>query len=792
MRNSYVFIVISLFFFGTCSVIAQQKGVTVVGKVVESGSQIPIEFATVLVADNTTKQPITGTTTNEEGAFTLTDVRDNVSIEVSFIGFKTQTITEFSKTSKRIDLGVITMVEDSESLDEVVVRAEKSQTVFKLDKRVFNVGTDLSSTGASALEVLNNVPSVNVNIEGQISLRGSSGVQMLINGKPSVLASEEGNALGSITADMIEKIEVITNPSAKYDAEGTSGIINIVLKKSEKNGLNGSVTLNTGVPNNHSVGVSLNRRTEKFNLFSQLGYGRRTFLNDRRSSSLDKTTQTTLATVGESDKNEKFFNVILGTDYHINDDNVITLSGHYAFEDESEHSDQRYRFIDGSNTETDIWDRIERTTASNPKYEYELQYKKDFKNHKDCNLLFSALGSSFGKDKSSDFSNTVSLGTMTNSLQRANTSFSQNEYTFKLDYTHPFAEHYTIEVGTQYVIDDVSNDYAVEDFIGGIWVNNPSFTNIFDYKQGVLGLYTTAAYEGEKWGVKAGIRFEDTDLKTELRNTNAQNDQRYNNFFPSAHTSYKISDDLSLQAGYSKRIFRPRLWDLNPFFSFRDNFNISTGNPALNPEFTDSFEITSIYKFNHGSLNFGVYHRSTKDVIEDITTFTNNVSTSMPENVGTNKATGVELNAKYSPVKWITFTTDMNFNTFQRRGQFQTMNFDFNGDRWSTRLTGKFKLPADFTVEATGDYQSEYETVQQIVSDNLFMNLGVRKKILKGKLTASLSVRDVFASRVYEAVTNQSNFYRTDYSKRGRYVTFGLSFGFGKGEAMEFSGQKHF
>lgn len=773
--------------------IAQNK-TTIFGTIIEGGSNSPVEFATVAVFDKTTQKPITGTTTDEKGKFTIAVKSKNFYVEVSFIGFQNKKITDFTIKNNRVDLGKIIISEDSNQLDEVVVQGEKSQTTFKLDKRVFNVGADLSSTGASALEVLNNVPSVNVNIEGQISLRGSSGVQILINGKPSVLASDGGGALGSITADMIERIEVITNPSAKYDAEGTSGILNIVLKKSEKKGLNGSVTLNTGVPNNHSIGLSLNRRTEKFNLFSQIGYGKRTFPRDSESSSYNSTSQEILFNSGSRDKNEKFFNLILGTDYHINDLNVLTLSGHYAIEDEDEDANLDYRFEDATNTVFERWNRSEITTATNPKWEYELQYKKDFEDNEDHDLLFSAMGNSFSKDQNSTFTNTTSLGSRANTLQDTRNNFGENEYTFKLDYTHPFAEKYTIETGAQYLINDVENDYQIRDFVSGNWVVNPDLTNVFEFNQKVLGVYGTFAYEGDKWGIKGGLRLEDTNVDTKLVNTNQNNTQNYTNLFPSAHTSYKVSDDLSLQAGYSKRIFRPRMWNLNPFLSIRDDFNRSTGNPNLKPEFTDSFEVTSIYKFGGGSLNFGVYHRRTDDVVEDIVTFdtVTNISLSIPENIGTNNATGLELNAKYSPTNWATFTTDMGYNTFERRGQFNTQNFDFNGNQWNGRLTGKFKLPADFTMEATGVYRSKYKTIQGEIADNTFMNLGIRKKMFNGRLNANLSIRDVFASRRRKSFTNQGNLLRNSNSQSGRFITFGLSFGFGKGDAMEFSGQKRF
>lgn len=786
-----------MFFLVACVCIAsaQTNKIDITGTIVESESLLPVGYATIIVADKTTDKTISGTVTDENGQFSFSaSTIENAKIKISFIGFETKEIENFTVNNQQVNLGEVKILQDVNQLEAVVVEGEKSQTVFQLDKRVFNVGSDLSSTGASALEILNNVPSVNVNIEGQISLRGSTGVQMLINGKPSVLASEEGGALGSITADMIEKIEVITNPSAKYDAEGTSGIINIVLKKSEKQGLNGSVTLNTGVPNNHSIGLSLNRRTEKFNLFSQIGYGKRTFPRENKSSNLNKIANTTLSSAGESDKNEQFFNLILGTDYHINKFNVLTLSGHYAFEDEKENSAQLYQLLNATSTVSDSWNRNERTTATNPKWEYELQYKKDFEDHKEHSLLFSALGNSFGKDKTSNFANTTILGSNENTQQQANTNFSENEYVFKLDYIHPFLEKYTIETGSQYLMTDVKNDYEIRDFENNAWAVNQQFTNVFEYNQNVLGVYGTFAYEGEKWGVKGGLRLENTDLNTTLVNTNQTNDQNYTNLFPSMHTSYKATENVSFQAGYSKRIYRPGLWSLNPFTSFRDNFNVYTGNPNLKPEYTDSYEISSIYDFSNGSLNFGVYHRATDDIIERIVDFneTTSVSTSRPENIGTNNSTGFEINAEYSPTNQIMFTSDTNINTFKRKGQFATQNFDFNGNQWNTRLIGKFKLPADFTAEATGIYRSKVKTVQGQQAENTFMNFGLRKKMMKGRLNASLSIRDVFETRKYESFQNQTNFYRTSNSQSGRFVTLGVSYGFGKGEAMEFSGQKRF
>ena len=741
------------------SVLAQSTTETTIrGKVVEQASGQPIAFATVMIADSETKKPLSGTTTLEDGSFSLKTDAVGFYIEVSFLGFETKTFGQPVANSGKIDLGTVMLSEDAEQLQEVVVEGEVSKTEFKLDKRVFNVGKDLSSTGASALEVLNNVPSVNVNIEGQISLRGSQGVQVLINGKPSIIASEEGNALGTITADMIDRVEVITNPSAKYDAEGTSGIINIVIKKEERKGLNGSVSVNTGAPDSHSVGVSLNRRTEKFNLFSQLGVGLRELPNDLENRNVDLVNNTTILSGGTEYRNETYYNFVLGTDYYINPKNVITLSGNFALEIEEQPSATNFTSLDAANVVDSEWLRTEVTEATNPKFQYELQYKRDFEDNEDHVLLFSALGNFFGKDQSSEFLNTTLSGDNRDATQRTRTDFKEAVFTFKLDYTKPFSKTLTMESGAQYVLNDVSNDYEVNDLINGDFVNDPGLTNVFEYDQKVLGLYSTGAYEGQKWGVKAGLRLEQTDLNTLLANTGQVNDQNYTNLFPSLHSSYKFTDKVSVQAGYSKRIYRPRLWDLNPFFNIRNNFSIRQGNPELLPEFTDSYEVTSIFFIGKTSLNLGVYHRYTTDVIERVSTFANNVTTTKPLNIGTNRATGIEFNSKYSPARWLTLNADLNYNQFARDGIFESLVFDFNGNRWSSKLMAKVKFPADVDFEATGNYRSGYKTVQGDVSENLFLDLGVRKKVFKGKGVLNLSVRDAFASRIGENQIAQADF----------------------------------
>ena len=760
---------------------------TIHGRVIDGASGEPIDFVTVAVLKVGTASLVGGATTEGGGYFTIDINSEDIYVEVSYIGYSTETIDRINFEECIANVGDIILSSDAKLLEEVVVQAEKSTTEFKLDKRVFNVGSDLSSTGASALEVLNNVPSVNVNIEGQVSLRGASGVQILINGKPSVLADESSNALGTITADMIERIEVITNPSAKYEAEGTAGIINIVLKKNEKKGLNGSISVNTGIPDNHSVGLSINNRTANWNLFTQLGVGYRRMPSAVETTNIDKVNNSEIRSEGKEFRNETFYNLILGTDYYINPKNIITLSGSYAYEVEDQPSNITFEAFDQGEM-ISSWTRSEVTSATNPKLQYELQYASDLEG-KDHELLFSAIGNYFGKTQSSIFTNDFFRGESSQPDQLTATSFNESKHTFNLDYKKPFDKRWMLEVGTQYLINDVNNDFEVQnESLKGIFEIDPNLTNIFEYSQDVLGAYTTGAYEGDIWGVKAGLRVENTDLRTRLVNTNEKNRQNFTNLFPSLHTSYKLSQRVSLQAGYSRRIYRPRLWDLNPFFNIRNNFNIRAGNPNLLPEFTDSYEVGAIFIFEQITFNTNVYHRYTTDKVERVSIFEDNVTLWTPQNIGTNKATGIEANFKYSPFDKITINGDANYNIFRREGQFNDQNFDFDADQWTGKMTMKYKVNKAIDAEVTGQYESREITIQGRQAGNLFADVGLRYKIMKGRGVFNLSVRDVFASRIRQTTIDNDTFYTFSRGQRGRFVAFGFSYGFGKGEAMQYSG----
>lgn len=767
------------------------EGMKVGGVIVDAQTKTPLEFCTVKLLSKIDSSFINGTTSNTNGNFELNISNNKVMLKISFIGYTDYYLSDFS-LFKDETVDTIYLKLNAELLNNVEVIGERSEMTFKLDKRIFNVGRDLSQSGGTAIDILNNVPSVEVTLEGVVQLRGNSGVQILINGKPSVLASGSSNALGSITADMIDRIEVITSPSAKYDAEGTVGIINIVLKETQKKGLNGSITANVGYPNNHSLGVSASYRSEKINLFGQLGIGNRRFVSIDTSvnRSINDDLTNVFSTYGNSQKNETFANVRLGSDFYLNEFNTITLSGHYAYELEAEYADIQY-FSNTNDVLESNFLRNESTDATNPKYQFDLNYQKKFQRHKEQVLDISAVGSFFGKDKMSEFDNVLIAGEDIGFDQQTQINFKDQNYTFKIDYAHPFKEKWVWEIGSKYEVNFNSNLTEVSNFKDEAWQHDTLLSGDFNYQLGVFANYSTLSYEGDKWGMKGGVRHEQTDAKANQAEQEL-GQWNYTNFFPSLHTSYKVSKFTSFQLGYSRRINRPHLFDFSPFFSFRDNFNLSVGNPELQPEFSNLFELTAVQNWKKTSLNASLYHSQTTDVIEDVVSITGNQTIRFPENIGTANTSGLELNLKYSPQKWVSILIDGNVAYFNRKGTYENQSFDFNNYKWSSRANLKFKMPADIEMQFSLNYRSRVQNVFTERRGYFYVDSGIRKKIMKGKFILNLSVRDVFNSRINKNYTVRTNSSLYSRSQRGRYIVFGVSYNFGKGEAMEFSGQKMF
>ena len=432
------------------------------------------------------------------------------------------------------------------------------------------------------------------------------------------------------------------------------------------------------------------------------------------------------------------------------------------------------------------WDRNETTVAGNPKYQYELIYKRDFLDNDDHTLIFSATGNLFTKEQSSNFENKTVIGSSTFNDQKTKTDFGRISHTVKLDYVKPFYDKWEIEMGAQFTDNDLSNDFEVQDLQQGIWLSNQGLTNVFDFRQKVFGLYGTGSFESDKWGVKLGLRREHTNTETNLVNSNLLNSRNFADLFPTFHSSFKLIKKLSLQLGYSRRIYRPSLWQLNPFINIRNNFNISAGNPDLRPEYSDSYELAAIYNTSGLSINCSIYQLNTTEKITYVTTLQNNISERSPENLGTSNANGIEINGKFDGIKKIVITSDFNLNRFNRRGIWGTQNFNFNGTRWSSELRSKIKFPKDLDVEATLNYLSGYSTVDGERGPSRNINFGVRKKIADGRGVINLMVRDIFGTRVSESRAIRSNFIVNNWATSGTFFSLGFSYGFGKGEAMEY------
>lgn len=784
-------LIVSLFSF-TATAQESKKHTILSGRVIEETSKTPIEYATIRVY-NKTDEMVDGIISDANGEFEVAISVESFYVVIDFIGFESTRISEFPSNNNIINLGDIKLTMSAQNLQEFEVRGEKSSIEFKTDKRIFNVGKDLVSTGGSALDVLNNVPSVNVNIEGEVSLRGNANVLILINGKPSVIT--EGNALGTITADMLEKVEVITNPSAKYDAEGTSGILNLIIKKEDKKGTNGAISLNTGFPHNHSVGISLNRRTENFNIFSQIGVGYRKFNSSANSITINKDVEqpVSLHADGIGEKNELFYNLILGTDYHINEFNIMTLSGHLGYEIEDEYALLNYQSFSNVEELLSSSNREEITEGINPKMEFRFNYEKTFEADEKQKLSVNATGSYFGKDKTSNYTNTVLSEIGEVEQQIAATDFAEKSYDISADYIHPFRENSTLEVGAKYTLESMLNDYAFSRMQENQWVIDENYTNDFEYHKGIIAAYSTFEQKIENFGVKGGLRFEHTTVNTLLHNTNKDNSRSYFNFFPTLHTTLEIAEGASIQAGYSRRISRPGMWDVNPFFSMRDEYNLHTGNPDILPEYTHAFEATAVKIHKNTSISLSVFHRRTSDVISDILDIENNVTISTIANIGSSYNTGLELNAKTEPVSWLSLMVDCYYSYYQREGIFEEQDFSFSSNVYSGRVTTKLKLPASYDVEIKFRHRSGYKDIQSTMLSQSMIDLGIRKKILKGRGVINLSVNDIFSSHRRTELTDLDSLYRYSQRQRdGRRFIIGFSWGFGKGEAMEFSGQKMF
>lgn len=785
----------------------------VVGKVLSADDNMPLEFAAVSIYNKKDSSLITGGVTNEKGEFAVDVLVGNYYGKIEFISFKPYLIEDITvaEGQRRVDLGVIQLRSDATTLMEVEVRAEKSTMQMSLDKRVFNVGKDLANRGNSVTELLDNVPSVSVDIDGNVSLRGRDNVRILINGKPSgLIGNGDANGLRQLPANLIEKIEVITNPSARYDAEGMTGIINIVLRKETKGGLNGSLDLNTGNPHNHGAAVNLNYRQDKINLFANVGTRFRQSPGDRSLYQEFYRNDTTFILVETGDRRRGGLSTTyrFGLDYYLSNSDILTGSFSLRSSDDNNFSTLTYEdFLFNLDNPTKVTRRTDDESEDEIDLQYSLNYKRTTKKKGEqltIDFQYEENSEIEGSDfREEYFSSDQSASGQEDLLQRSNNDESVKQYLIQLDYVYPWGKEGKFETGYRGSLRHINNDYLVEELADGSWERLDNFSNDFIYDENIHGLYVSAGNKINKFSFLFGLRAEYSDVRTELVNTNEINDRDYLNLFPTAHLTYDLAQDNSVQLSYSRRINRPRFWSLNPFFSYSNPRNFRGGNPNLDPEFTHSIELGHIKYWTNASLSSSIYYRNSTGVIQRIRTIDEVGNTfSIPQNLATENAYGLEVTYSITPYKWWRVNGDLNFFRSITNGRNIGENFSADNFSWFGRLTSLMDLTKKLDFQLRANYRAPQATTQGTSKSMLGVDLALSQDILKDQATVSLSVNDLFNSQLRRFTTFGDDFYSDgSYRWRRRQVTLSFNYrlnqkkkrsGGGRGQGGDFDGGGEF
>lgn len=760
-----------------------QNKVKVTGKVFEKVTKQPLEYAIITVmAPNETK-PIGSASTNPKGEFEVFVAPGTYDIKVEFISFKISEI-KGKVISGDTNLGAINLSEDAEQLNEVVVRAEKSTVEIKLDKKVYNVGQDMMVKGGTVSDVLDNVPSVSVDTEGNVSLRGSDNIRILIDGRPSN-AINIAEALRQLPADAIDKVEVITNPSARYDAEGGSGLINIILKKGKNQGFNGTFIASTGIPETYGLSANLNYKTEKLNYFTTAGYNYRTNEGRGKTNSEyfneDETTKNFLDEDRDTKRTSDGFNGRAGVEWTINPTTFWTNAINYQKSSGSTRDLINYNNYDATHAFTGSSFRLNNGDTGSEDVEFTSNLIKNFndKGHK--------LTADLSISEDNDDSNSIITASSPNSNNTLNNQV-QRQVQLQTDYVLPLGEGSQFEAGYKGSFGNLNNEYYVAD---GAGVKDENLSNTLEYKENINAFYTQYGFKVNKFSYLFGLRWEDTNIQVNLLDNNNFNTKKYNNLFPSAFLSYEISDQSNFTVSYSKRLTRPRGRFMNPSTNYSSNINIFQGNPDLNPSLTDKYDIGYIKRWDKVTFNTSAYFEDTKDVFSFVRSPTGEevngvpVILSRPINLGKEQKFGFEFTLNYSPFKWWRLNSNFNFYNVKTTGENRYTDFttgevvvqdlDNQANSWFARISSKVTLPYKIDWQLNGTYNGEQKTAQGKNLGQFGMNTAFSKDVLKDKGTIAFNISDVFNSRIMRSYTNLEN--QTSYGEmQFRKRQFNLSF----------------
>lgn len=779
---------------------------TLTGVVFDSISQKPIPYATVALALSRGDSVVAGALTDEKGKFILKNIR------IASYVLKIQSMAHTERRFDRIfisprepmkDLGKINMSQKEYSTEEVQIVGEKKFMEMAIDRKVYNTEKLLTTEGGAATDILQNIPSVEVDIDGNISLRGSGNVNILIDGGPSGLTGADRAALmEQIPASSIERIEVITNPSAKYDPDGMSGIINVVLKRNRRLGLNGNVSLSATTqgtperspdllaPNKSNTSIGLNFRNSKVNAFvngsyrvdNRFGYGRSYRENyfSRASAILEQNSTSTRYGTSALVRG--------GMDLYLNPRNTLSFTSTYSDRSRGETEAEVFSFKNAEGLLDSAYVRETEESNLRGSFDANLSYETKF-DQKGKHKLVTSINYSRGfGDSDNNFANVYldangsKIGGPVN--RQNNLTLRANDiWTVQTDYERPIKNKGKLEAGYKSIIRNINDDFTSESFdeFTDAFVLDTFLNNNFLYAESIHGAYATVGQQFKRLGYQAGLRAEQTFTNSKLVDTNEEFVNNYFSLFPSAFLSYRVTESQTLQVNYSRRINRPRTRQLNPFTNYSDPLNLRFGNPFLLPEYVDAYELSYAFSKKRNTFTTSAYYRVIHDNIQrfkQIDTLTN-VATTTYRNLGSGTSYGLELIYIGQITKWFNLNTSFNF--------FRTVidggNTELNaaGFGYGGRFMGTFKLPKDFNIQLSSFYRGPRPTLQGRIYSFNSINLAVQKRLLDNKATLSLNVRDIFNTLQFRVEVDDPLFFQEYLRKREtRMATLTFSYRFGK------------
>jgi len=784
----------------------QQKEIKVTGKIVDNETKEPLEYATISFLNSKDNKVVTGGITQENGEFSINVPAGIYTVSFEYISFKTTKITK-QKLFKNTNLGTIGLGLDTESLEDVVVIAEKTTVEIKLDKKIYNVGKDLTVSGGTVSDVLDNVPSVSVDVEGNVALRGNDNVRILINGKPSGLVGlNSTDALRQLPAESIERVEVITAPSARYDAEGTAGILNIILRRSKLQGLNGAITINTGYPLQAGISGNLNYRTGDLNFFTTTGYNYREVPGNSLSetrffnivqdpdnpddpNALIDLPDTFLNEERDFDRVRKGLNTNIGLEWYINDSSTLTTSFLYRSSDNQSNTTNVITRPDENGTILSRNVRLDPETEDDVTKQYSLNYNKDF-NDSGHKLTFD-----FQIEQSNEIEDSRITQDNTPKIELVNTDENQNRILLQTDYVLPIGKKSHFELGYRGNFNELDTEFLVKtDSLSFIEIDT-NLTNNLIYREQVNAVYSQFGHKTGKFSYLFGLRIEGTRITINQKTTNIFSKKNYTDVFPTINIGYEITKKQSLTLGYNRRIRRPRSRFINPFASRSSATNLFQGNPDLDPSYSNAFDIGYLNRLGKLTLNSSVYYNRATQVFSFIAENTGELANigidengevikvpvrrRTPVNLGSSDRYGFEFTLTYSPNrKW---RLNGSFNAFQNniRGDVNGQNFDADNFSWFARLSNKLTLPAKVDWQTTAFYRGPSEDAQTKRDGLLSVNLAFSKDLFKEKASLTFNVSDLFNSRKRQSVSTTDTFITDgEFQWRERSFTLSLTYRF--------------